>query len=93
VKWPTLDGFPIKHGVEAQRHLQGFLVAIGSLAVAAVLETLLILGAVGAEHRKMRAAADLEATRQRGTGARVAVGLLVALLGFALIAMLVLRGA
>jgi hypothetical protein len=91
-KWPALDGFPIKHGVEAQRRLQGFLVAIGSLAIAAVLETLLILGAVGAERRKMRAAADLEATRQRGTAARVAVGLLVALLGFALIAMLVLRG-
>jgi hypothetical protein len=91
--WPALDGFPIKHGVEAQRRLQGFLVAIGSLAVAAVLETLLILGAVGAERRKMRAAADLEATRQRGARARVAVGLLVALLGFALIAMLVLRGA
>ncbi len=92
VKWPTLDGFPIKHGVEAQRRLQGFLVAIGSLAIAAVLETLLILGAVTAERRKMRAAVDLEATRQSGAAARVVVGLLVALLGFALIAMLVMRG-
>jgi hypothetical protein len=91
-KWPTLDGFPLEHGVAAQRRLQGFLVAVGSLAVAAVLETLLILGAVGAERRRMRASADLDATRQRGTAARVAVGLLVALLGFALIAMLVLRG-
>jgi len=92
-RFVALDGLPGRRAADGGRRQRGLLLAFGSLAVAAMLETLLILRGVERARRELaRVAAMLEederAIERRFSAASVAIGLLLALLGFALLAAL-----
>jgi hypothetical protein len=71
-----------------ERRRLGTAIGLSALALAALLEGLLVVGAA------RRAKSDLEPRFSRGSPAgSVAIGLLAALLGFALLAALLLYGA
>jgi hypothetical protein len=89
----ALDGLPGKRSADGGRRQRGLFLAFGSLAIAAALETLLILRGVERSRRELaRVAAMLDederAIERRFSAASVAIGLLLALLGFALLAAL-----
>jgi hypothetical protein len=89
----ALDGLPSARKADGGRHRRGLFLAFGSLAIAAALETLLILRGVERARRELaRVAAMLEekesAIERRFSAASVVIGLLLALLGFALLAAL-----
>jgi hypothetical protein len=97
-RWTALEGFASVRAHEAKNRSRGMTLAVGSIVVAAALETLLILVGVSESRRRLRAAQtdadeDVAMATPRTTAMRVAVGLLVALLGFALVLALVLRAA
>ncbi len=73
-RWVALDGFAMQRALDREARARGLAVAVGALAIASVLEGMLLL----------RAAAN---SRRR----TVAVAVLVALLGFALLAAFIVR--
>ena len=84
----------MQHARDARRRRRGLALALGGLLVAAVLEVLLLLRTSVAARAKLRAhedAADAGPVRFVGRAWSVGVGLLVALLGFALLAAFVGR--
>ncbi|HEY8086878.1 MAG TPA: hypothetical protein VIF09_03515 [Polyangiaceae bacterium] len=88
-RWTALEGFSMQHARDAQRRRRGLALALGGLLVAGVLEVLLLLRASVAARAKLRAqeaAVDAGPVRFVGRPWSVGVGLLVALLGFALLA-------
>lgn len=92
-RFVALDGLPGRRRADGGRHRRGLLLAFGSLAIAAALETMLILRGVERARRELaRVAAmldDRESTiERRFSAASVVIGLLLALLGFALLAAL-----
>jgi hypothetical protein len=96
-RWIALDGFASRRGRIHQRHALGLTIAFSSLLIAATLELILVLGGARAPREDLtRALKDLgeaEAVPQvtrRTTAGSVAIGILVALLGFALLAALLL---
>jgi hypothetical protein len=96
-RWLALDGFKGREDANAKSHRIGLGLAMGSLVVAAVLELLLILsGTQRTRDDLQRAARDLD---DRGAGASmttrtstgsIAIGVLIALLGFGLLASLLM---
>ena len=96
-RWLALDGFKGREDANAKSHRIGLALSLGSLAVAAVLELLLILtGTQRTRDDLQRAARDLD---DRGAGASmttrtstgsIAIGVLIALLGFGLLASLLM---
>ena len=102
-RWVALDGFARKAARDSQRRASGLRVAIGAIGVAALLETLLLLRAVRRSRASLRetiaAAAPVGADVPGGalddvwTGraATLGIALLVALLGFALLAAFIAR--
>ncbi len=96
-RWTVLDGFAAEHVRDNDRRARGLAVALGAIAIAAVLETALLLRVVHRARARLRQAtlgAD-DALGDQGFQrvASVAVALLVALLGFALIAGFLVRAA
>jgi hypothetical protein len=92
-RFVALDGLLGKRSADAGRHRRGVSLAFGSLLVAAVLETLLVLRTVRYSRSELAAVAEVagepEARLEQRFGAvSVLVGLLIALLGFALLACL-----
>jgi hypothetical protein len=88
-RWTAVEGFSMQHARDAQRRRRGLALALGGLLVAAALEVLLLLRTSVAARVKLRAqedAADAGPVRFVGRAWSVGVGLLVALLGFALLA-------
>jgi hypothetical protein len=92
-RWLALDGFAGREDSNVKRRRLGMILALGSLAIAAVLEVLLLMrGAQRTRADLERAARSLEdagagATLTRKTSAgSVAIGVLIALLGFGLLA-------
>jgi len=73
-RWVALDGFAMQRALDREARARGLAVAVGALAIASVLEGMLLV----------RAAAK---SRTR----TVAVAVLVALLGFALLAAFIVR--
>ncbi len=73
-RWIALDGFAMQRALDREARARGVAVAVGALAIASVLEGMLLV----------RAAAN---SRTR----TVAVAVLVALLGFALLAAFIVR--
>ena len=96
-RWLALDGFKGREDANARSHRIGLGLAMGSLAVAAVLELLLILaGTQRTRDDLQRAARDLDdrdagasMTTRTSTGS-IAIGVLIALLGFGLLASLLM---
>ncbi len=73
-RWVALDGFVMQRALDREARARGLAVAVGAIAIASVLEGMLLL----------RAAANSRART-------VAVAVLVALLGFALLAAFIVR--
>ena len=97
-RWIALEGFASKHAHDADRRLRGIVIALGALVVAATLEGLIIVTGVRDSRRRLRASGEGSSDEMKKAAPRVgvlriAIALLVALLGFALIAILVLRSA
>ncbi|HEY2516174.1 MAG TPA: hypothetical protein VGI39_35125 [Polyangiaceae bacterium] len=95
-RWVALDGFVGRAATNAARRKRGQAIALLSLAAASLLELLLLLSAA---RRGAAFADDLEEARTlaprkglRSMG-QVAIGILAALLGFGLLAALVLARA
>jgi hypothetical protein len=96
-RWVALDGFVNRRGRAHQRRMLGFSIAFSSLGIAAILELLLVIG--GAEKarediaRALTGLGEVDAiprVTRRTTAGGLLVGILVALLGFALLAALLL---
>jgi hypothetical protein len=92
-RFVALDGLPGKRRADGSRHRRGLLIALGALGVAAVLEVSLILRAVARSKRLLKRLSgvlndDGPPIERRFSAGSVVVGLLVALLGFALLATL-----
>jgi len=92
-RFVAVDGLPGRRKADGGRHRRGLLLAFGSLAIAAALEAMLILRGVDRARRELaRVAAMLDekesAIERRFSAASVVIGLLLALLGFALLAAL-----
>ncbi len=98
-RWVALDGLPLRSEGNRRRHRRGLLVALVALAAAGVLELLLL----SASAREARIALQLAELEEDGVpadkvtasppGGGVAVALLVAVLGFALLAALLIAKA
>jgi hypothetical protein len=100
-KWLALDGMSGKRAVDDGRRSRGLVLAWGALAVAAVLEAMLLLRATSRARKEMAAVeaalADGEAVAprlaSRFSAANLLIGILLVLLGFALVgSLLTLRG-
>ncbi len=92
-RFVALDGLPGKRRAEGSRRRRGFAIALGALGLAAAIETLLILRAVARSKRLLARVSDAldgeGVAIERSYGAvSVGIGLLLALLGFALLAAL-----
>lgn len=94
-RWTALDGLPMRSANNRKRHATGLAIALVSLAAAVVLEVLL-LTAASREARAVMAAVTAEEgdpsvdlASQRAPGGSLAVALLLVVLGFALLAALV----
>jgi hypothetical protein len=96
-KWIALDGFANRRGRAHQRRVLGLSIAFSSLAIAAMLEVMLVLAGARAPREDITRAleelgegAAVERVTKRTTVGSVIIGVLVALLGFALLAALLL---
>ncbi len=95
-RWTALDGLPARHANNRKRHAAGLAIALVALATAVVLEVLLLTAAAREAREAMAAvtAASAEQTGEamtkRSPGGSLAVALLLVVLGFALLAVLVL---
>jgi hypothetical protein len=92
-RWLALEGFAARSARAAANRARGMQIAIGSVVIAAAAEVLLIVLGVREARRRMRAETELAAAREKSMPLRIVVGLLVALLGFGLLAALILRTA
>jgi hypothetical protein len=90
-RFVALDGLAGRRMADAGKRRCGLGLAFGSLFVAAALEAMLVLRAVGRSRRELAAVAEVAGEpearlEQRFNAASVLIGLLIALLGFALLA-------
>jgi hypothetical protein len=92
-RFVALDGLPGKRRADGGRHRRGLALAFGSLFLAAALETLLILRGVERSRKAIARVAEMAGEKEghlerRFSVTSVVIGLLLALLGFALLAAL-----
>ena len=80
-RWVALDGFVQAHARDGAKRMQGLTIALGAVVTSMVLEAMLLLRAAFSARREMRSAW------------RIALGVLVAVLGFLLLAAFLLRAA
>jgi hypothetical protein len=92
-RFVALDGLPGRRQADGGRRRRGLFLAFGSLGIAAALETLLILRGVERARRDLSRVAEMldgndGTIERRFSAASLVIGLLLALLGFALLAAL-----
>jgi len=93
-RWTALDGFSAGHAMDAQKRARGLTIALGAILVAVLLETMLLLRAASRSRARLGSGTPLgDGVRSPtpGRAGTLAIGLLVALLGFALLAALLVR--
>jgi hypothetical protein len=93
-RWTALEGFSQQHARDERRRARGIHLALGAIAVAVLLETILVLRAAAAARARLRAAVtEGVATASAFTGHAWTAGIavLVAVLGFVLLAAFVVR--
>jgi hypothetical protein len=94
-RFVALDGFVTRRALARAKRARGRTIGLASVAVASLLETILILQTIAEARRKMRAAQadrpELAGVGSRFHGASILVGLLVALLGFGLLWLMLTR--
>jgi hypothetical protein len=95
-RWTALDGFAQRRALLRGQRARGIALAIGAVLLAVVLEGILVLRAAARGRRRIRAidASEIDVSdRETSLPVRVVLSVLVALLGFALVAAMVLRWA
>ena len=99
-RWTALDGVAMQRAHDAARRRRGLAIALGAILVAALLEGLLLLKASRSARASLRDALDGEGEGSEGAGGpgrgvgrawTVAIALLVAMMGFALMAAFLAR--
>jgi len=99
-RWTALDGFTLQHARDAEMRARGLAIALGGILVAVLLEGLLVVKASLASRAQLRTAIDegSEGSDARGEAARwvtpawtAGIALLVAMMGFALMAAFLAR--
>ena len=93
-RWLALDGFVTARARASENRSRGLGVALGAVASAALIEALLVLRAAGASRARLRAAlTGGDGPSPISSALGIAIGLLVALLGFLLLAAFLVRAA
>jgi len=93
-RWTALDGFASARAQSRENRSRGLAVALGAIANATLIEALLVLRATAAARARLRAAMKTSDGPSGLVSAfGIAIGLLVALLGFLLLAAFVVRAA
>jgi hypothetical protein len=93
-RWTALEGFSQQHARDERRRERGIHIALGAIAAAVILETILVLRAAAAARARLRAAVDegvVPASPFTGHAWTAGIALLVAVLGFVLLAAFVVR--
>jgi hypothetical protein len=93
-RWTAVDGLVMQHARDAQKRAHGLAIGLVAILVAVLLETVLLLRAAAISRARLRAAASEEGAppgRLVGRAGAVALALLVALMGFALLAAFLAR--
>jgi hypothetical protein len=93
-RWVALEGFTMQHARDAEKRSRGLAIALGGIALAALLEVLLLLRASRSARARVHDpedAATRAAPRFLGRAWTVGLALLVAMLGFALLAAFLVR--
>jgi hypothetical protein len=87
-RWTALEGFSAQHARNARRRSCGLAIALGAIAIAMFLETILLLRAAHAARMRLREATSEEREALGagvGRAGNVGIALFVALLGLALL--------
>ncbi len=93
-RWVALDGFAQERDRAGEKRARGLALALGAVLVAIVLETALLLRAAVAARARLRAMTDQgEGVPTTSSAFKVAVALLIALLGLLLLAAFLARAA
>ena len=91
-RWIALDGFVARKDANGVRRERGLAIALGSLAIASLLELVLLLQTARRGRNLVKGAIDeLEggaALMKRSSAGSVVIGVVLALLGFGLLAAL-----
>ena len=91
-RWTALDGSSMQQARDRARRSRGLAVAVGAVVLAALLELMLLLRAAAASRQRLRAEVDPDGAPSALARAwSVGAALLVALLGFALLAAFLTR--
>jgi hypothetical protein len=91
-RWTALEGFTMQHARDSERRQLGLGIGLGAILLAVLLEAALLLRAAVRSRARLRAASSEEGGAVPVARAwSVGVGVLVALLGFALLAAFLAR--
>ena len=91
-RWVALDGFEMEHARDAEKRTRGLAVALGAILLAVVLETVILLRAAVLSRARVRALAEAQTSSPViGRAWSLGVALLVATLGFLLLAAFLVR--
>jgi hypothetical protein len=94
-RWTALDGFVKLRADAARKRARAIDIGLASVSVASLVETILILQTIFAARRKMREAQEarpeLARVGSRFAAVSITVGMLIALLGFGLVAVMLMR--
>jgi hypothetical protein len=90
-RWTALEGFTAQHARDAAKGARGLALALWAILVAVVLELVLLLKASATSRARLRAAESAGTGRLVGRGWSVALAVLVAMMGLALMAAFLAR--
>ncbi|MDP8999548.1 MAG: hypothetical protein M3O46_05495 [Myxococcota bacterium] len=92
-RWIALEGFALHHAGEAQKRATGLGIALGAIAIAILLETILLIRAGHTAQSELRHTRELNAAlgTQMERMSKLGISVLVALLGLALLAAFLVR--
>jgi hypothetical protein len=93
-RWTALDGLATQHALDGAKRSRGLALALAGILLAVLLEAILLLRAAAASRARLREASVEPGEgggRLTGRGSAVGVALLVALMGFALLAAFLAR--
>jgi hypothetical protein len=93
-RWTALEGFTMQHARDAAKRSRGLALALWAILVAVILEALLLLKASASSRARLRVAekeGGEGSGRLVGRGWTVGIALLVAMMGFALMAAFLAR--
>lgn len=92
-RWIALEGFALHHARDAQKRAVGLGVALGAIAIAMLLETLLLIRVAHSAQSELRDTREVNMAlgTQMQRVSKLGISVLVALLGLALLAAFLVR--